>query len=429
MLVVGTFPPKLCCLAAVIFVAYLLLFCWLVAHLPFFVKSGLGRPVLVGMFLCKIGAGLAYAKFYSLPQYIAGSDTFRYFDMSKTETDWLLTNPWAFIKDIFQYGYASSGNLFSGQNSYWNDLKSSSIIKLLAICNVLTLKNYYANLVLFNFLFFFGPVAFYRVMNSVFTGKKWLKVISIFLLPSFLFWCSGVHKDGLLFACMAMLIFSTHKQMLAGKILPFALAVSVGCLLGIFALRNVVCLLLMPALAVWWLCNVFTTKQWVVVAGVYTFCILLFFASPYVTTNLNLPQYTINKQNEFKVLKGGSQVQVRSLQPTMLSFVQFLPTAADMALLRPHIAEIKNISYIPAIGEMFVLWFLAGLFLVNYPKAQSPKPQPAVVIFCFCFALSYLLLMGYTVTFSGAIVRYRSIMLPLLFCPLVCIANIGKKLQ
>jgi len=416
-------------LAAIIFVAYVLFFSWLVASLPFFGKTGLGRPLLVGLFVCKIVAGLAYAKFYSLPQYIDGSDTFRYFEMSKTETDWLLSNPWAFVKDFFHYGYASSGNLFSGQNSYWNDLKSSSIIKLLAVCNVFTLKSYYADLVLFNFIFFVGPVAFYRVMNNVFDGKKWVKVISIFLLPSFLFWCSGVHKDGLLFTCLAMLIFSVHKQVTAGKIVPFALVVCISCMVGIFALRNVVCLLLLPALAVWGLYNVFAAKKWLVVGAVYGICAVLFFASAYLRPSLSMPQYTINKQNEFKVLKGGSQVQVRNLQPTALSFLAFMPTAADMALLRPHIAEIKNISYVPAIGELFVLWFLAGLFLVNYSKVTNTKPQPAVVIFCLCFALSYLLLAGYTVTFSGAIVRYRSIVLPLLFCPLVCMANIRSKLQ
>jgi hypothetical protein len=91
-------------------------------------------------------------------------------------------------------------------------------------------------------------------------------------------------------------------------------------------------------------------------------------------------------------------------------------------------AEIKNASYLPAVAELFLLWFLAGLFLLNKHKLPAGSHHNAVVIFCFCFAFSYLLLSGYTVTFSGAIVRYKSIILPLIFCPLTCITNIDKKL-
>ena len=75
-----------------------------------------------------------------------------------------------FFKDIFNHRYSNSGNIFIAENSYWNDLKSNVIIKLLAICNVFTFKNYYANIVFFNFLFLFGLVAFYRLMSALFTA-------------------------------------------------------------------------------------------------------------------------------------------------------------------------------------------------------------------------------------------------------------------
>jgi hypothetical protein len=36
------------------------------------------------------------------------------------------------------------------------------------------------------------------------------------------------------------------------------------------------------------------------------------------------------------------------------------------------------------------------------------------------FGLSLLMIAGYTITFSGAIVRYRSLVLPLLITPMLC---------
>ncbi len=427
MFVVGTLLPNFDCLAIAVCIFYWVVCCWLVARMPFFTKSGLGRPLLVALFILKTVAAVAYAKFYALPQYIAGSDTWRFFELSKTETDWLLSNPAAFIRDIFHHGYANgSGNIFKGQNSYWNDLKSNIIIKLLAVCNVVTFKNYYADAVIFNLLFFIGPAAFYRAMAEVFPGKKWLMVCSVFLLPSFLFWCSGIHKDGLIFTCIALLIFNLNMQFKAGKPLIKAAITSLVCFIMLFALRNIICLLLLPALAVWYMCLRWPGKKLIITAAVYGACVAVFFLSPYLYKGGNLPLYAVEKQNEFKQLQGNSQIKVRDLQPNFISFVQFLPSALDIALLRPHIAEIKNASYLPAVAELFLLWFLAGLFIIDLKSNLLGRQPAAIVVFCFCFAFSYLLLTGYTVTFSGAVVRYKSIILPLLFCPLICLTNIDK---
>lgn len=371
---------------------------------------------------------MAYAWFYSLPQYITGSDTWRFFEASKPETDMLLKNPWAFIADIFHHGYNNgAGNIFNGENSYWNDLKSNVIIKVMAVCNVLTLKHYYSNIILFNFIFLFGPVAFYRVMQQAFPQKKWLLIITVFLLPSFLFWCSGLHKDGLIFLTMALVIFYFNQLLYNGKLRIGALVILLCSFALLFALRNILCLLLLPALLTWFLCHRYPNRRLVVISAVYGACLLFFFATPYISPSVNLPAYAAEKQHEFMQLQGGSQIKVPALQPTLAGFARFLPNALDIALLRPHMSEVHNASYLPAILELFLLWFLIGLFILSKKNYPANGGHIAIIIFCFCFAFSYLLLSGYTVTFSGAIVRYKSIVLPLLFCPLVCITNINKQ--
>src|SRR5207253_1683986 len=112
----------------------------------------------------------------------------------------------------FTNGYEQTGNLFLHSNSYWNDLKSNVIIKFLALCNVVTFKNYFADIVLFNFMFFFGPVALYRLVKQLFPINKQLLIVSVFLIPSFLFWCSGIHKDGIIFTCIALISFHFYRQ-------------------------------------------------------------------------------------------------------------------------------------------------------------------------------------------------------------------------
>ena len=50
----------------------------------------------------------------------------------------------------------------------------------------------------------------------------------------------------------------------------------------------------------------------------------------------------------------------------------------------------------------------------------------AFLIFCFVFAVSNFLLMGYTVTLTGAIVRYKAFVLPFVIAPLSYFVKIDK---
>jgi hypothetical protein len=128
------------------------------------------------------------------------------------------------------------------------------------------------------------------------------------------------------------------------------------------------------------------------------------------------------KQNEFLQLNGTSSVTSTSLQPSVSSFLSYLPTALDIAFLRPYLTETKNLSYIPATVEIYLLLalFIFSIIFLNRKQLSSP-----VVLFLLFFSLSIMIISGYTVTFSGAIVRYRSFVLPLLITPLLCSIDFG----
>ena len=409
-----------------LFIVYLFIFNWLITRIGFFKNTGLNQWWLTGLFTLKIIAGLAYAFFYLQPAYYATSDTWHYFDLSKGETDWLLKDPAAFFKDIFVSGYQQSGGLFAGENSYWNDLKSTLVIKLLAICNVFTFKNYYADIVFFNFFFFFGPVALYKLVKQLFNTNKLLLISCIFLLPSFLFWCSGIHKDGFIFSCTALIAYYFNEQICNRRVNLKPAIISILCFIVLFALRNFMALLLLPALLIWLLCCLYPVRSKIIIASVYGLGILLFFVSPFISTTTNLPEYVIEKQDEFKKLSGTSSIDVPALDNSFTSFVKFFPTAVDIAFFRPHVTEINNKSYIPAAAEVICLWLFAAVSLFIRKKSNKTPEQKAFIFFCICFAVSFLLLAGYTITFSGAIVRYRAVVLPFLFIPVAAGLQFSK---
>jgi len=375
-------------------------------------------------------AGCMYGWFYSLPAYVQTSDTWRYFNASITETNWLLKDPGAFIKDLFTCSYNSSGNLFIAHNSYWNNLKDNLIIKILAVINVLSLKNYYAAVIFFNFFFFLGCVAFYRLIKEKISADKFIIIAFVFCIPSFLFWCSGVHKDGFVFMAIALCVFYFNEWIKNKKFSIRALIIIISCCFLLFAFRNFVLLLLIPALTAWYLYIRFPKTKYLITAALYVIIVIAFFLSASINQNIDFPSYIINKQNEFKVLGGNSQLSLPVLQPTFISFIEFLPYAIDIAFLRPHITEVSNVLYWPSIIENI---FIYTLVIYSIVKAYQLKRNvfneqtKGFIIFCFAFAISNLLLMGYTITLTGAIVRYKAFVLPFIIAPLSAFVNINLR--
>ncbi len=412
-------------LQTIIFFFFFVACCVVISKIQFYKSSGLKGWQLISLFAVKVAAGIAYGVFYKLPRYYETADTWRFFRLSMDETQWLKNDPFGFVKDLFVYGYNSPGGVFSGTNSYWNDLKSNIVVKLLAICNVLTLNNYYADVVLFNFFFFAGLIALYKSFVHIFPQQKVFIILGVFLLPSTLFWCSGIHKDGFILSATGIFIWLFFQFLTQYAVDLKKMIVFLFCLVLVFALRNYVLLALVPALFCWWLAHRKEGKTPYIFMGVYLIGAMLFFLLPHALPALNFPNLLANKQHEFMALSGGSELQVPILQPSFWGYLSYLPTALNMALLQPGIAQANNLSSILALSELFAAYILLVLFVLF---GKWPSRWQAFLWFNMFFGLSILLIAGFTITFTGAIVRYRSLALPLLVTPWLCALPIDLKI-
>ena len=407
-------------LQILIFLFYFLLFAWLITIIPFFKKSGIGKWLLIILFAIKIVAGFAYAFYFSLPQNIGTADTWKFYKSSLLETEWLLHNPLQFISDLFHSPYEQTSSFFSSNNSYWNDLKDNVIIKLMAVINVFTGKNYYTSIIVFNFLFLFGPVALYRIAQNFWDDKKMWLILPIFLLPSFLFWCSGTHKDGLIFSALLISIYCFDKQIKAQRLLIKYSLLMAACFIALFALRNVILFLLLPALFAWFVSETLHRYKWLCFTCFYAVGLIVFFYLPHLSSALNFPQYIVNKQTEFTALSGNSKVIVPALQPTFISFAAFFPYAVDIVFFRPHILDIAGINYLLSFLENSFLFLALVAWMLWHKPLKTIQP---ILIFFFFFSLSVWLLCGYTVMFTGAVVRYKSVVTPLVLLFIMLTVN------
>lgn len=396
---------------SILFIFYFILFVYFISRIEFFKQSGLSVLLMVGLFSLKIIAACLNTLYYSAssPDGMIGGDSGNFYYSGIAETDILLKDPLYFFNDLFHHHYNSAGNLFL-ENSYWNDLKSMFMIKLVAIGNMVTFKSYWSDILFFNFFFFFGLIAFFRFASELFPGRKWLLVLSVFCIPTFLFWCSSIHKDGLVFSAIGLIFYSFHHCMEKGFTIRRCLVVVLSLLL-LFVIRNYVCFLFLPVLFSWWLSLRLNIKPLSIFALVYIFCLLFFFTAFAISPALNFPQYIVTRQQAFNVIENHTRVAVPLLMPTFRSFVFYLPAAIDMAIIRPHLPEIKSWLYFPLLMELYVFCIL-WLFCFFFRKRGQYFPNACWAGMIFAFSI--LLMIGYTVTFSGAVMRYRSLVLPII---------------
>jgi hypothetical protein len=407
-----------------LFTAYVFLFAYLVTKVRFFIKSGLSPALLITLFLLKITVGMIYGwigVFYNQ------KDTWAFHKNGLEEKKQLLSDPLEFLFSFFRSGYTENkyGKFLSVENSWWNDLDANFFNKMIAVFNVFSFDNYYINVVFYSFITLAGPIAIYRVMANIFPSKRLPVLLSTFLLPSLIYWTSGIHKEGFIFTCLALLIYCFYNGFLQKKFPSRYLAVIAISLTVMLVLRNFLVLFLIPGLIAWILAEKLRWKPVLTFSTVYLFFTILFFSSKYIHPAFNFPQSVVDRQQAFLALKGGSAVAVRPLEPLVGSFIHNVPQVVSMSAIRPHITDVKHILSLAAAIEINLL---LCLFLVFLKWRQPSITRSPILLFFVFFAFSVLMSIGYTVHFLGAIVRYRSIVLPLLIIPMMASIN-WKKIE
>jgi hypothetical protein len=411
-----------------LFALYLVLLAWLTTKTKFFVRSGLSKAQLVIIFLLKVMAGIFYGWvgiYYG--NHAQMVDTWSYHYSSIQEYNLLFQNPSEYLVNLFHDPYSGGIFKFFGtESSYWNDLKGNSFIKILSIFNIFSFGNYYTNVIFYSFISMFGPIAIYRVMNDVYPGKKWQMLVSVFLIPSFLYWASGLHKEGLIFLGFSLVIFNFYYGLKKHKFsLANILFIALGLLI-VLVFRNFLIIILIPALIAWFVASKFFKKPLTVFGICYIFFVIFFFTAKYINTRLDFPEVVVTKQKEFVALHGNSSVPMKKLEPNFSSFVANMPQTLSLSLLRPYPSDVRHILSLAAASETDLLLLLFLVFLF-FPNKRNNQNQPLIFIyFCLFLSFSVLITIGYSVNNIGAIVRYRSIILPLLLTPLFCRINWQK---
>ncbi len=313
----------------------------MIYRISFFQTDGLSRRNISILFILKILAGVSLSLIYTFYYTDRNTaDIFKYFDDSKVMYDALFHKPIDFFKMVFGINNDTpyfSRNYYDLMNNWYRPYEPNvyndnhTIIRFNAVIRLVSFGYYNIHTVFMCFLSTIGLVALFKTFFPFIKEKRKELIIIIFLIPSVLFWSSGVLKEGLLIFGLGLLLLNfTH---LLNK--NFSVRYVIGIVLGLIVLaymKYYILTILIPLLIsyIW----VEKTKQRYAIVK-YLTVITLFFI---VLLNIYriLPQYNVlemlsQKQNSFvylaESLNSGSLIDHELLKPSVKDFVYHSPKA------------------------------------------------------------------------------------------------------
>jgi hypothetical protein len=356
------------------------------------------------IFLFKIFMGCLYG--WVFLHFYSGDDTWNYFAESKDETNLLLMHPIEFFKEfspVFSLEI-THGNHWDALFFYIVHFERWFIIKGLAILNLLTGKNYYTDVLLFEFLTALGPLLLFKMLARLQPSRIGMNFLLIFFVPSVVFWCSGIRAESLLLLFTVLILYNSQEYALCPRWrrLP---GIGLG-FLGLLLIRYQFLIVLLPAVIAFGYSVRKKTGSPVYFNRIYLLLAFLFMASLFLPPAYQLSHPLQQAQESFFNLHGNTRYALDSLQPGPISFLKVLPQSIANTFLRPYPWEGKNL--LQSGSSVDILLLLTGvLFFSLSPERKKQVSFPLYWFFLF-YGITQLITIGYTVPFPGAIVRYRS---------------------
>jgi len=409
----------------IVTIAYFLLFFIIIKNHRFFKIEGVRNEALQFVFVLKVIAGFAlyfiYSYYYTNR---ATADVFKYFDDGKVMADALFSKPIDYFKMLF--GVQNDTPYFT--ETYYNHMNnwfrvydsnlfsdSHLIIRFNALLMIFSFGYYHVHTVISCFLSFIGLTAMFKFFIEYAPKAKFGLFLSMYLIPSVVFWGSGVLKEGLIFFSIGLLLYNSNhffERYNFSKILIIYFSILILLYTKIYVL-----IILFPLMIIFKSMKHESQgydKVGLLFGGVVMVSGIIGYLSLTLLTHYNVLAMLAQKQHDFFNLaqsqQAGSLIYLTPLTAEWSSFIQGLPAAFANVCFRPLIGLDNSPLMIPSALENIILWTLS-ILAVFFPAKQN-RSQKLLIHFSLWFVLGIFILTGLTTPILGAIVRYKTIALP-----------------
>lgn len=428
-----------------IILAYFTLLLWVISKWSFFKSSGIRTRILQGIFVLKFLIGVALTSIYTNHyQKRNEADIFKYYDDAKIMYGSLKTAPEDYFKmlfsigndnDYFYYTYYVKMNNWDRKydTNIYND--SHTIIRLNALLMLISFGVFHVHTLFFCMISLIGLVALYR-WSSNYVRKNYSLIIAIFLIPSVLFWTSGVLKEAILVFGLGMFLFASDhifKQKFNWKnaiLLLFSLVL-------LFYIKFYVLIAFIPCIIAY-LISKKTQKLFpLIYVGTFAIFTITAFNAEKIPPHIDFVETLVRKQTDFKRLVSyqgaGSEFDLTSLEPSFTGVAKVVPEAIINCFIRPLPSKKTGSLQWITIFENLIIIVLLILLVITIVKHRFQfdfdASQRNTLWFAGMFTLTLFVIIGLTTPVAGALVRYKVPALPFLGIFILSFLNLEPQLQ
>lgn len=383
------------------------------------VYSFTGSDKLLKAYLLKTLGGLSFAVIYLY--YYHGGDTMEYFRSSSTLTDILMEKPDAYFKLMSMTSEEARPVLSAlGKVIYYSNTDEEwFMLKLISPLHFLGFRSYLGITFIMSLISLIGSMKLYQTMIQILPQRDKLVFRINFMIPTVLFWSTGLLKDTITFTSFALLCYLFYTLLYNRKFRWYYLILILLSAYIILQLKSYILI----CFAIW----VFITVILSLLKGVNKSVFRYFWGAilgigmigfgylliSYMITN----NQEYNTENLYDKVRGfhtwhtqlgGSAYNLGEMDYSEIGFLQKAPAAINVTLFRPYIWEANSaLLLLSALESIFmlglVLWALIKKRLRVFSILFRNPFLFGGLIFCLIFAFS----IGLTSYNFGALSRFK----------------------
>ena len=415
---------------------YFVIFCFIISKIAFFKDNNIPRSWFVALFGLKVIASVfltfLYTKLYTERD---TADIFKYFDDSKIMFDAIKTNPFDYFKMLIGFEndsiyfnnnyYQFMGNwVRPGTNNLFTD--THIIIRFNAFVRIFSLGYIHIHNVFINLISLVGLTIFYKAFKPFLYHKEKVLFYLLALVPSILFWGSGLLKESIIFFALGILFLNIFKLTKQFKLLRW-LYLFIAVLIITYTKFYLLIALSIPVSG--YLLNLYFALKKPLIGYIISFIlfILTIAIAPFIFVDLDLINQIALKQNEFSanlLIEAATSGFVIPQLSDGISLFTNIPNALLNTLVRPFPWECNALFvWLSAIENMatIILVVIAIIFRKNMNTAQKN-----IFYFNLIFVFCLFTIIGLTTPVFGAIMRYKIPGLILLLIAILLTLDIQK---
>ena len=370
--------------------------------------------------------------------YYEGGDTVNYFVGSKALSDL------AFIDFNRYYDIVVNNNLewnnyvvFNSNTWYppwymWKDPKTFSVCRFTSFLCIISFNSFIVTSFFTACISYIGIWKIYRLFNIQYPNNEKILAYLILFLPTLIFWGGGIMKDSYVLGSTCWITYNFYQTFInRRKIFINSLLILFNGFI-IINTKSYVLVSLIPGTLLWlnnsYLSGIKSNLAKFAVFPIIISCII--FAGIFLIQNLSgsmgvygdvdtaLEQAQIIQEDLLREDQyGGNNYDLGSLDNSFLGLISVAPIAVITALFRPFLWEIGSATMVLSAIENTILLVFTSILLMRISPIRLLRIlfKEPFLMYCFMFSIFFAFGVGIAGTNFGALVRYKTPLVPFFF--------------